>query len=224
MAVAAFSAEGAALRLRPALCPLCLEEHRAVGALGAVPGAVPEETLVRALGRCRGQEWGRPRSEVCAGPTELNGADLKDCVSNHSLSSNASLPSVQSCRRLRERRVASWAVSFERLLQDPLGVRYFSVSRTGPAQHPSLVKARRAAPWAGPAAQGVWAPCQRLPRGGSFPYSGFGMSGLGQTMARAQPRSEREVGKVKSSPRGGGPREYGPTSPSAGGSSLTMFF
>ncbi|KAB0404197.1 hypothetical protein E2I00_003899, partial [Balaenoptera physalus] len=31
-----------------------------------------------------------------------------------------------SCRRLRERRVASWAVSFERLLQDPLGVRYFS--------------------------------------------------------------------------------------------------
>lgn len=64
-------------------------------------------------------------------PAELNGADLKDCVSNHSLSSNASLPSVQSCRRLRERRVASWAVSFERLLQDPLGVRYFSVSRVG---------------------------------------------------------------------------------------------
>ncbi|XP_041607937.1 regulator of G-protein signaling 12 isoform X2 [Vulpes lagopus] len=57
---------------------------------------------------------------------ELTGTDLKDCVSNHSLSSNASLPSVQSCRRLRERRAASWAVSFERLLQDPLGVRYFS--------------------------------------------------------------------------------------------------
>ncbi|XP_013208784.1 regulator of G-protein signaling 12 isoform X2 [Microtus ochrogaster] len=57
---------------------------------------------------------------------ELTGADLKDCISNNSLSSNASLPSVQSCRRLRERRVASWAVSFERLLQDPIGVRYFS--------------------------------------------------------------------------------------------------
>ncbi|NP_001390407.1 regulator of G-protein signaling 12 isoform I [Mus musculus] len=57
---------------------------------------------------------------------ELTGADLKDCISNNSLSSNASLPSVQSCRRLRERRVASWAVSFERLLQDPVGVRYFS--------------------------------------------------------------------------------------------------
>lgn len=52
-------------------------------------------------------------------------------MSSHSLSSNASLPSVQSCRRLRERRAASWAVSFERLLQDPLGVRYFSVSRVG---------------------------------------------------------------------------------------------
>ncbi|XP_042323594.1 regulator of G-protein signaling 12 isoform X2 [Sceloporus undulatus] len=57
---------------------------------------------------------------------ELNTTDLKDCVSDNSLSSNASLPSVQSCRRHRERRVASWAVSFERLLQDPVGVRYFS--------------------------------------------------------------------------------------------------
>ncbi|XP_066487881.1 regulator of G-protein signaling 12 isoform X2 [Tiliqua scincoides] len=57
---------------------------------------------------------------------ELNSSDLKDCVSDHSLSSNASLPSVQSCRRLREKRVASWAVSFEWLLQDPAGVRYFS--------------------------------------------------------------------------------------------------
>ncbi|XP_006893723.1 PREDICTED: regulator of G-protein signaling 12 [Elephantulus edwardii] len=57
---------------------------------------------------------------------ELDGGDLKDCVSHHSLSSNASLPSVQSCRHLRARRVASWAVSFERLLQDPVGVKYFS--------------------------------------------------------------------------------------------------
>ncbi|XP_041909704.1 regulator of G-protein signaling 12 isoform X5 [Corvus kubaryi] len=58
--------------------------------------------------------------------TELNSAELKDCISENSLSSNASLPSVQSCRRLRERRVASWAVSFERLLQDSVGVKYFS--------------------------------------------------------------------------------------------------
>ncbi|XP_058049434.1 regulator of G-protein signaling 12 isoform X2 [Ahaetulla prasina] len=57
---------------------------------------------------------------------ELNHSDLKDGASDTSLSSNASLPSVQSCQRQRERRVASWAVSFERLLQDPLGIRYFS--------------------------------------------------------------------------------------------------
>lgn len=118
MAVAAFSAER-----RPAPCPLCPAERRAVLARCGARGDAG-----RALGR-RGQERGRTCSEACAGPTELNGADLKDCASNHSLSSNASLPSVQSCRRLRERRVASWAVSFERLLQDPLGVRYFSVSR-----------------------------------------------------------------------------------------------
>lgn len=80
-------------------------------------------------------------------PTELSGADRKDCVSNHSLSSNASLPSVQSCRRLRDRRVASWAVSFERLLQDPLGVRYFSVSGAGRGT---------GAPPAGPWDHGGW--------------------------------------------------------------------
>ncbi|KFO25724.1 Regulator of G-protein signaling 12 [Fukomys damarensis] len=65
-------------------------------------------------------------SADCLFNHELPGTELKDCVSSNSLSSNASLPSVQSCRRLRERRVASWAVSFERLLQDPVGVRYFS--------------------------------------------------------------------------------------------------
>ncbi|KAL2097424.1 hypothetical protein ACEWY4_006631 [Coilia grayii] len=57
---------------------------------------------------------------------ELNSVDLKGCGSDNSLNSNASLPSVQCHRRHTERRVASWAVSFERLLQDPVGVRYFS--------------------------------------------------------------------------------------------------
>uniref|UniRef100_A0A673IQ32 Regulator of G-protein signaling 12-like n=1 Tax=Sinocyclocheilus rhinocerous TaxID=307959 RepID=A0A673IQ32_9TELE len=57
---------------------------------------------------------------------ELNSVDLKDCGSDNSLNSNASLPSVQCHRRHTERRVASWAVCFERLLQDPIGVRYFS--------------------------------------------------------------------------------------------------
>ncbi|XP_061101316.1 regulator of G-protein signaling 12b isoform X1 [Conger conger] len=57
---------------------------------------------------------------------ELNSADLQGCGSENSLNSNASLPSVQSHRRHTERRVASWAVCFERLLQDPVAVRYFS--------------------------------------------------------------------------------------------------
>uniref|UniRef100_A0A3B5LVV6 Regulator of G protein signaling 12b n=1 Tax=Xiphophorus couchianus TaxID=32473 RepID=A0A3B5LVV6_9TELE len=52
--------------------------------------------------------------------------ELQGCSSDNSLNSNASLPSVQSHRRHTERRVASWAVCFERLLQDPVGVRYFS--------------------------------------------------------------------------------------------------
>ncbi|XP_078809118.1 regulator of G-protein signaling 12b isoform X4 [Oryzias latipes] len=56
---------------------------------------------------------------------ELNSAELQGCSSD-SLNSNASLPSVQSHRRHTERRVASWAVCFERLLQDPVGIRYFS--------------------------------------------------------------------------------------------------
>ncbi|XP_076001508.1 regulator of G-protein signaling 12b isoform X2 [Genypterus blacodes] len=57
---------------------------------------------------------------------ELNSVELQGCSSDNSLNSNASLPSVQSLRRHTERRVASWAVCFERLLQDPVGVRYFS--------------------------------------------------------------------------------------------------
>ncbi|TWW58553.1 Regulator of G-protein signaling 12 [Takifugu flavidus] len=57
---------------------------------------------------------------------ELNSVELQGCSSDNSLNSNASLPSVQSHRRHTERRVASWAVSFERLLQDPVGIRYFS--------------------------------------------------------------------------------------------------
>ncbi|XP_072371813.1 regulator of G-protein signaling 12b isoform X2 [Scyliorhinus torazame] len=57
---------------------------------------------------------------------ELNSADLKTYNSENSINSNASLPSVQSCRKHAERQVASWAVCFERLLQDSVGIRYFS--------------------------------------------------------------------------------------------------
>ncbi|XP_031440660.2 regulator of G-protein signaling 12 isoform X1 [Clupea harengus] len=63
---------------------------------------------------------------AAASDSELRCADLQACGSETSLNSNGSLPGPQSHRRLLERRVASWAVSFERLLQDPVGVRYFS--------------------------------------------------------------------------------------------------
>lgn len=60
--------------------------------------------------------------------SERCGVERHDCGSVSSLESNGSLPSVTNHFRFSERRVASWAVSFERLLQDPVGVRYFSVS------------------------------------------------------------------------------------------------
>ncbi|XP_072447238.1 regulator of G-protein signaling 14-like isoform X1 [Chiloscyllium punctatum] len=46
--------------------------------------------------------------------------------SNQSLNSNTSLPNVQRNACDTKRSVASWAVSFERLLQDPIGVKYFT--------------------------------------------------------------------------------------------------
>ncbi|KAL0970365.1 hypothetical protein UPYG_G00241010 [Umbra pygmaea] len=54
------------------------------------------------------------------------GVHLQGCCSQSSLNSNGSLPGAGSHRRLSDRRVASWAACFERLLQDPIGVRYFS--------------------------------------------------------------------------------------------------
>ncbi|KAM4039478.1 regulator of G-protein signaling 14 isoform 1-T1 [Anomaloglossus baeobatrachus] len=54
---------------------------------------------------------------------ELNNAALDGRGSDQSLNS---LPSVQTAGLRSERSVASWAVSFERLLQDSLGVEYFT--------------------------------------------------------------------------------------------------
>ncbi|XP_030634984.1 regulator of G-protein signaling 12 [Chanos chanos] len=51
---------------------------------------------------------------------------LRDSCSEASLDSNGSLPSTLTSRCPPERRVASWAICFERLLQDPVGVRYFT--------------------------------------------------------------------------------------------------
>nr|XP_032806095.1 regulator of G-protein signaling 12-like isoform X3 [Petromyzon marinus]XP_032806096.1 regulator of G-protein signaling 12-like isoform X3 [Petromyzon marinus] len=61
---------------------------------------------------------------------ELDRGELNSSSSQQSVSSNASLPSALSVRRQQqlsyEGRVASWALSFERLLHDPLGLRYFT--------------------------------------------------------------------------------------------------
>ncbi|XP_072543936.1 regulator of G-protein signaling 12 [Salminus brasiliensis] len=64
--------------------------------------------------------------ESAASDAERGGMERHDCGSVSSLESNGSLPSVPNHHRLSDRRVASWAVCFERLLQDPVGVRYFS--------------------------------------------------------------------------------------------------
>uniref|UniRef100_A0AAY4DJC3 Uncharacterized protein n=1 Tax=Denticeps clupeoides TaxID=299321 RepID=A0AAY4DJC3_9TELE len=63
---------------------------------------------------------------AAASDSELRCRDLQGCGSESSLNSNGSLPGAQVRHRLPEGRVASWAVSFERLLQDPVGISYFS--------------------------------------------------------------------------------------------------
>uniref|UniRef100_A0A3Q3KXA1 Regulator of G protein signaling 12a n=1 Tax=Mastacembelus armatus TaxID=205130 RepID=A0A3Q3KXA1_9TELE len=57
---------------------------------------------------------------------DYSGVQLQGCCSQSSLNSNGSLPGAGSHRGVPEQRVASWATCFERLLQDPVGVRYFS--------------------------------------------------------------------------------------------------
>uniref|UniRef100_A0A3B5A6F6 Regulator of G-protein signaling 12-like n=1 Tax=Stegastes partitus TaxID=144197 RepID=A0A3B5A6F6_9TELE len=57
---------------------------------------------------------------------DYSGIQLQGCCSQSSLNSNGSLPGTGSHRGVPEQRVASWAACFERLLQDPVGVRYFS--------------------------------------------------------------------------------------------------
>ncbi|XP_069755234.1 regulator of G-protein signaling 14-like isoform X8 [Narcine bancroftii] len=57
---------------------------------------------------------------------ELNVTEDDGKGSDTSLNSNVSLPNVQGSTCYTETSVASWAVSFERLLQDPIGVKYFT--------------------------------------------------------------------------------------------------
>ncbi|KAM5171972.1 regulator of G-protein signaling 14 [Mantella aurantiaca] len=63
------------------------------------------------------------REVLAVSDGELNNADLDGRGSDQSLNS---LPSVHAARFTSDRSVPSWAVSFERLLQDPVGIEYFT--------------------------------------------------------------------------------------------------
>lgn len=65
-------------------------------------------------------------SSAASSDGDYSGVQLQGCCSQSSLNSNGSLPGAGSFRGVPEQRVASWAGCFERLLQDPVGVRYFS--------------------------------------------------------------------------------------------------
>lgn len=65
-------------------------------------------------------------SSAASSDADYSGVQLQGCCSQSSLNSNGSLPGAGSHRGLPEQRVASWSGCFERLLQDPVGVRYFS--------------------------------------------------------------------------------------------------
>jgi len=59
---------------------------------------------------------------------ELNVLETDERTATQYSCSNSSLPTVPSEGTRGVGQVASWAVSFERLLEDPMGVRYFTVS------------------------------------------------------------------------------------------------
>ncbi|NP_001085707.1 regulator of G-protein signaling 14 L homeolog [Xenopus laevis] len=75
------------------------------------------------LGKIKHLDVPNGRMVLAVSDGELNNSIHDGRGSNHSLNS---LPSSQICGLASEKSVASWAVSFERLLQDPLGVEYFT--------------------------------------------------------------------------------------------------
>uniref|UniRef100_A0A4W3JGM4 Regulator of G protein signaling 12 n=1 Tax=Callorhinchus milii TaxID=7868 RepID=A0A4W3JGM4_CALMI len=105
------------------------KDKKLSGILVGFPQASQRSSVRRSYGRSKRFSITRSLDDLetaAVSDGELNGADLNNCNSDNSLNSNASLPSVQSCKKHTERRVASWAVSFERLLQDSVGIRFFS--------------------------------------------------------------------------------------------------
>ncbi|KAM4748794.1 regulator of G-protein signaling 14 [Rhinophrynus dorsalis] len=75
------------------------------------------------LGKMKYLDVPNGRMVLAVSDGELNNTDLDGRGSDQSLNS---LPSVQTAGITSERSVATWAVSFERLLQDPLGIEYFT--------------------------------------------------------------------------------------------------
>uniref|UniRef100_A0A3B4B0B0 Regulator of G protein signaling 12a n=1 Tax=Periophthalmus magnuspinnatus TaxID=409849 RepID=A0A3B4B0B0_9GOBI len=93
---------------------------------------MPEETLLRSQSLLNGGGHEGTFSlmslfvffqSAASSDGDYGGVQLQGCCSQSSLNSNGSVPGAGGHS---ERRVASWATGFERLLQDPVGVRYFS--------------------------------------------------------------------------------------------------
>lgn len=119
-------------------CSFCSQKHSVK--LKLLKGSKTYKTPLLYLERVRGHS-GESRSgthplasalsNLCTALSclaDYSGIQLQSCCSQSSLNSNGSLPGAGSNRGAPEQRVASWSSCFERLLQDPVGVRYFSVS------------------------------------------------------------------------------------------------
>lgn len=119
-------------------CSFCSQKHSVK--LKLLKGSKTYKTPLLYLERVRGHR-GESRSgthplasalsNLCTALSclaDYSGIQLQSCCSQSSLNSNGSLPGAGSNRVAPEQRVASWSSCFERLLQDPVGVRYFSVS------------------------------------------------------------------------------------------------
>ncbi|XP_065143583.1 regulator of G-protein signaling 14 isoform X3 [Paramisgurnus dabryanus] len=86
-------------------------------------------SLRRTLGRPNTLSDGHPHTlnkTLAVSDGELNMLDSDERAGTQYSCSNSSLPTVPSEGSTGVGKVASWAVSFERLLEDPMGIRYFT--------------------------------------------------------------------------------------------------